>query len=190
MYEKVGSPMKHASFSWWRLSPLLTFIILAGLFWAGLSLTPAKLPLVQINQKMPAFDLPLLQHSAKSFKSQALAGQVYLLNFWASWCEACSHEQNLLLDLAAHHVVIMGINYKDSPDSARSWLKTWGNPYKAVVQDISGHFAIDLGVYGTPETFLIDAKGIIRARHAGILTAEVWQKELLPLYQKWQTHAT
>lgn len=164
----------------WRLTPLLVFGLLVGFFWQGLSLNPQRLPMMQINKQLPFFQIPVLGQPHQQQTSTSLRGQFLLLNVWASWCAACSEEQVFLLELARSGIPIYGINYKDSPTDALKWLSEWGNPFQWVGEDPNGHVSIDLGVYGTPETFLIDPKGIIRYRHAGLLNAAVWKREFVP----------
>lgn len=165
---------------YWRLLPLTLFALLAFFFWRGLSLNPQDLPSVKLGQSLPMFELPALDQKDAKFTSQTMQGQVALLNVWASWCEACTQEQVFLLQLARQGVVIYGLNYKDSTEDATHWLTEWGNPYKAIGSDTRGQVAIDLGVYGAPETFLIDKAGIIQYRHAGILTTKIWEEAFVP----------
>jgi len=116
-----------------------------------------------------------------------MKGRVWLLNIWASWCAPCREEHPLLVQLARSQAVpIVGLNYKDDPRSAQEWLLKLGNPYQANVVDRDGRASIDYGVYGVPETFIVDQAGIIRHKHIGPLTSEVWQKDLLPLIRKLQ----
>ncbi|WP_238551369.1 DsbE family thiol:disulfide interchange protein [Legionella oakridgensis] len=129
---------------------------------------------------MPPFQLPDLNDEHTLFTSNLLQGKTTLLNVWASWCAACSEEQVFLLQLARQGVPLYGLNYKDNPKDATRWLAEWGNPYKRTGNDLNGKVAIELGVYGTPETFLIDAQGVIQYRHAGPLNDEVWTREFLP----------
>lgn len=168
----------------WRLIPLLLFLFLALFLWRGLSLDPQKLPLAQLNQQLPAFNLPILGDNQHYFNSSQLHGNVVLLNVWASWCSACIDEQIFLMQLAEQGIPIFGLNYKDTSDNASKWLSQWGNPYVLVGDDKDGKAAIDLGVYGAPETFLIDKKGFIRFRHVGILTADSWKNDFLPRIQQ------
>ncbi|WP_419420650.1 DsbE family thiol:disulfide interchange protein [Legionella sp. D16C41] len=163
-----------------RLTPLVLFALLAIFLGRGLFLEPQKLPSAQLGQSLPQFKLPLLTAENKVLTNNDLQGDVSILNVWASWCTACSEEQVFLLRLADVGVPIFGLNYKDNNDNAKKWLAEWGNPYKKVGSDTAGKVAIDLGVYGAPETFLIDAKGIIRYRHAGALDEKVWAEEFLP----------
>ena len=164
----------------WRVIPLIVFALLVVFFWRGLSLDPHHLPLAQLDKPLPQFQLPTLSGDQTTLTQTALHGQVALLNVWASWCAACTDEQIFLMQLAREGVVIYGLNYKDNPQEAKQWLAEWGNPYKVVGEDVEGKVAIDLGVYGAPETFLVDKTGVIRYRHAGVLDAVVWQKEFLP----------
>ena len=165
--------------SWWRLSPFLIFMALVLFFWRGLFLKPQILPSVQLGKVLPNFQLPMLDEEG-IFSPQILQGQVSLLNVWASWCSSCADEQVFLMQLAREKIPIYGLNYKDETESAKRWLSEWGNPYQAIGEDKEGKVAIDLGVYGTPESFLIDKKGVIRYRHVGVLTQTVWQSEFLP----------
>lgn len=163
----------------WRLIPLAIFSLLVFFLWRGLSLEPRKLPSAQIGKTLPAFELPTLDGD-KRFTPQLMKGHIALLNIWASWCEACVDEQVFLMKLARESVAIYGLNYKDNPKNARHWLKEWGNPYQVVGQDRAGRVAIDLGVYGAPETLLVDEEGIIRYRHVGVLDEKAWQADFLP----------
>lgn len=165
----------------WRGIPILLFIVLTVFLWHALSLDPHQLPSVQIGKSMPTFNLPQLKNPKARFDSKILPKQVLLFNVWASWCRACVEEQVLLMQLARDGVPIYGLNYKDNSDDALQWLAQWGNPYQLIAQDFTGSVAIDLGVYGAPETFVIDKKGIIRYRHVGVLTQAVWLHDILPL---------
>ncbi len=164
----------------WRMIPFIVFVLLVGFFWRGLSLDPHHVPLAQLDKPLPKFQLQVLGNQQAKFTQASLQGQVTLLNVWASWCAACIDEQTFLLQLAREGIIIYGLNYKDKSQDAKQWLSEWGNPYKLVGEDLKGTVAIDLGVYGAPETFLVDKKGIIRYRHVGVLDAFNWQKEFLP----------
>ena len=170
-----------------RKIPIILFVLLSVFLWRGLSLNPHDLPSAQLGKLVPDFTLPQLQNPNSFFSSSQIRDKVVLLNVWASWCMACTEEQVFLLQLAREGVPIYGLNYKDKSEDALQWLAQWGNPYKLVVQDLHGKVAIDLGVYGAPETFIIDKKGIIRYRHAGIMNQELWQKEILPLMKQLET---
>ncbi|HRD69629.1 MAG TPA: DsbE family thiol:disulfide interchange protein [Legionella sp.] len=165
----------------WRLIPVGLFFLLGIFLWRGLSLDPHNVPSVQIGRPVPDFTLPELQNPDSFINSGILKEQVALLNVWASWCEACVEEQVFMLQLARDGVPIYGLNYKDKTNDALQWLTQWGNPYKLIVQDSDGTAAIDLGVYGAPETFVIDKKGIIRYRHVGVMTQQIWTDKIAPL---------
>lgn len=165
----------------WKAAPIILFVAISVFLWRGLSLDPHHLPSVQVGKTLPSFSLPELASPSELFRSDQLRGKVVLLNVWASWCAACVEEQVFLMQLARQGVVIYGLDYKDNPNEARQWLKQWGNPYQVIASDRQGRAAIDLGVYGAPETFVVDKQGIIRYRHAGVLTQNLWLNELLPL---------
>lgn len=164
-----------------KLIPIVCFILLALFFWRGLSLDPHKLPSAQLGRPVPQFELQRLDGVETPFSSKDLSQKVSVLNVWASWCEACVEEQVFLMELARQGIPLYGINYKDESARARDWLNRWGNPYIMVGEDKEGKTAIDLGVYGAPETFIIDKKGTIRYRHAGVLTEAIWNSKLKPL---------
>lgn len=165
----------------WRIVPIVVFLLLSIFLWRGLSLDPHHLPSVQVGRQIPTFRLPELTNSHSVFSSLQLRNQVVLLNVWASWCEACVEEQAFMLQLARQGVRLYGLNYKDQAVDAQNWLAQWGNPYLKIGQDVQGKVAIDLGVYGAPETFVIDKNGVIRYRHVGVMTAKVWEQTIAPL---------
>jgi cytochrome c biogenesis protein CcmG, thiol:disulfide interchange protein DsbE len=167
-----------------KFIPLIAFVFLVVFFWKGLSLDPRDVPSVQISKPVPEFTLPLLSNPTATFSPHDMKNKVVLLNVWASWCAACTEEQVFLMQLAQDGVPIYGLNYKDSPNDAKKWLATWGNPYLKTGSDIDGRAAIDLGVYGAPETFLIDASGIIRLRHTGPLSEQIWIDKFVPVIKK------
>lgn len=173
----------------WRLWPLLLFSVLVVFLWRGLSLEPARLPSQKINSQVPDFSLPGMSAQDQALTAQVLRGTPLLLNIWATWCESCHEEQVFLLQLSRQGVPIYGLNYKDDKEAAAQWLARWGNPYQRVGFDREGRVAMDLGVYGTPETFLIDQTGIIRYRHAGLLDERVWQREFLPRIEALERRA-
>lgn len=163
-----------------RIVPLVIFMIMTVFFWRGLSLDPHHIPSAQLNQSLPSFRLSVLGDVHQEMTPERLQGQISLLNVWASWCSACMEEQVFLMKLAHQGIPIYGLNYKDTRQEATQWLTEWGNPYRLIGEDSGGYVSIDLGVYGAPETFLLDKKGVIRYRHVGILNARVWQEEFLP----------
>jgi cytochrome c biogenesis protein CcmG/thiol:disulfide interchange protein DsbE len=162
----------------WRLIPFFLFIVLALLFWRGLELDPHHLPSAKIGQTLPNFKLTTLDE--KILTPSSMRGHPAIFNVWASWCMACADEQVTLMQLADKGVAIYGLNYKDTTENARAWLDEWGNPYQQVGEDVDGKVAINLGVYGAPETFLIDKNGVIQYRHVGALTMAAWEKEFMP----------
>ncbi|MFC3907728.1 DsbE family thiol:disulfide interchange protein [Legionella dresdenensis] len=170
----------------WRAIPVVMLVILAALFWRGLSLDPQKLPSTQLGHRLPEFRLPVLTGPKQIFTSESLRGEISILNVWASWCEACIEEQAFLLQLSKSGMPVFGLNYKDDRNNALQWLQEWGNPYRAIGEDSKGNAAIDLGVYVTPETFLIDKQGVIRFRHVGILSKDVWQRDFAPRIKELQ----
>jgi cytochrome c biogenesis protein CcmG/thiol:disulfide interchange protein DsbE len=169
------------------LLPLIAFAVLVVVLAAGLTHDPRRLPSVLIGQPAPFFDLPTLQASHERLSSQALRGRVWILDVWAFWCESCRDEHPLLLDLAALGIApVCGMDYKDEREPALQWLAMAGNPYQVSIVDRSGQTGIDYGVYGVPETFVIDRAGIIRYRQAGPLTRDSLDGMIVPLVKRLQ----
>ncbi len=167
--------------------PLLVFVLLVGFFGVGLMRDPREVPSPLIDKPAPAFRLEQLHDAKKPFAPEDMRGQVWLLNVWASWCVACRIEHPLLVELSrGKSVPIVGLNYKDTPEAASAWLAQWGDPYLLSVKDRDGRVGIDYGVYGVPETFLIDKQGVIRFKQIGPLTEDVWKSRMLPLIQELQ----
>ena len=167
------------------LLPALAFVVIVGFLLVGLGRNPSEIPSPLVGKPAPAWALPGLAGDDAMLRSEALAGEPYLLNVWASWCAPCLQEHPHLIALAERKVVrIVGINYKDRPEDARAWLARHGNPFTQVVADRDGRTAIDFGVYGVPETFLVDGKGVIRFKHIGALTDEAMQSRLLPAIEE------
>lgn len=154
--------------------PLALFIGLGFFLWKGLYLDPRELPSALIDRPMPEFALPSLTEPDKMLTPEGLKGEVALVNVWATWCPTCKEEHAFLNQLATQGVVIYGINYKDEPVKATAWLQRYLNPYREVILDQEGRLGLDLGVYGAPETYIIDAEGTIRYRHVGAVDAKVW----------------
>lgn len=170
-----------------KILPFILFIVIITLLGFGLSWHPTQISSPLIDKSVPTFSLPNLLDKDKKVTNRNLVGHVTLLNVWATWCVGCAEEHNFLLTFIQHNdVVLYGLNYKDDPLAAKKWLKEHGNPYKMIAVDQTGNVAIDWGVYGTPETFLIDKKGIIRYKQVGPLTLKNWQEELSPLINKLQ----
>ena len=162
--------------------PIAAFAVLGILLARGLSLDPRKIPSPLVGKPLPAFSLPTLENPGRKVANTDLRGQVVLINVWASWCAACRQEHPLLMELAQRQVVpVTGLNYKDQRPDAEQMLRTMGNPYGINLVDADGRVGIDWGVYGVPETFLIDKSGIIRFKHIGPITRESWERDLAPL---------
>lgn len=168
-----------------RFLPLIIFVVMLGFLAVGLGLNPREVPSPLINKPAPSFTLPTLGSPDKTFSPQDLRGKVWLLNVWASWCVACRIEHPVLVELAKTGVVpIYGLNYKDKRDDAIRWLGNFGDPYQQSLSDTEGLVGIDFGVYGVPETFVIDKVGVIRLKHIGPVTPEALQNTILPLIRK------
>ena len=184
------------------LVPLLLFFGLAGFLAFGLTLNPREVPSPLIDKPAPSFKLARVDDPATAFALEEMRGQVWLLNVWASWCVACRQEHPLLVRMAKQKLVpVVGLNYKEvrgdggismrgmaleaetalAVERARGWLSDHGDPYVLSVLDVDGRVGIDFGVYGVPETFLIDAEGRIRYKHIGPITPDVFSGRILPL---------
>ena len=163
--------------------PLIIFAALALLLFRGLALDPRELPSALIDRPLPQFTLPALGRE-QPLSRDDITGRVALLNVWATWCVSCRVEHPYLLQIAASGVPIYGINYKDEDAAAARWLAELGDPYRANIADREGSLGLDLGVYGAPETYLVDAEGVIRYRHVGVVDERVWQTILQPMYQQ------
>ncbi|TQV78239.1 DsbE family thiol:disulfide interchange protein [Exilibacterium tricleocarpae] len=161
--------------------PLLVFIPLAVLFWRGLSIDPAHMPSALLDQPVPPFSLATVRDPERRVDETQFRGKVSLLNVWATWCVACRVEHPFLVQLAEQGVPIYGVNYKDDVEAAREWLKTLHDPYILSVVDSDGRLGIDLGVFGAPETYVVDAEGIIRYKHVGVVDERVWRQKIAPL---------
>jgi cytochrome c biogenesis protein CcmG, thiol:disulfide interchange protein DsbE len=161
--------------------PLVVFVALGLLLAYGLNLDPRRIPSPLIGKPLPAFSLSTVADPARKVSRDDLRGRVYLLSVWASWCVACREEHPLLNELTSRKAVtIIGLNYKDNREDALRWLGVLGNPYEVSLSDQDGRLGIDLGVYGVPETFLIDKEGVIRYKQIGPMTPEVWEKIIAP----------
>lgn len=167
------------------LIPLAVFLVLVGFLAVGLGLKPSEVPSPLIGKPAPQFSLPKLSDPSKTFSPTDMKGQVWLLNVWASWCVACKQEHPVLMELARKNIVpIVGLDYKDQRDPALEFLRRGGDPYLLSAVDESGRVGIDYGVYGVPETFLIDKQGIIRYKHIGPITPKSLQETILPLVEQ------
>ncbi|HRP29523.1 MAG TPA: DsbE family thiol:disulfide interchange protein [Burkholderiaceae bacterium] len=170
---------------WKYLAPLALFVILLGFLAVGLNLNPREVPSPLIGKPAPAFDLPRLDDPSQRITRQDLAGKVWILNVWASWCVACHEEHPVLVEFARRRLVpIYGLNYKDERGNAIEWLSRLGNPYEASLSDTDGRVGINFGVYGVPETFVIDKQGVIRLKQIGPVTPEVLRDRIEPLIRE------
>lgn len=165
--------------------PLILFAVLALFLYRGLQLDPRELPSALIDRPLPAFELPALGQDRVLTREQVI-GEVALFNVWATWCVSCRVEHPYLHMLAERGVPIYGVNYKDEDADALRWLAELGDPYRLNIVDAQGTLGLDLGVYGAPETYLVDAAGVIRYRHVGVVDERVWRDILQPLYDELQ----
>jgi cytochrome c biogenesis protein CcmG, thiol:disulfide interchange protein DsbE len=167
------------------LLPLGIFVVLVGFLLVGLNLNPRQVPSPLIGKPAPEFQLQQLHQAEQTLTSKDNLGKVWLLNVWASWCVSCREEHPLLVELAKSGIVpVYGLNYKDQRDDALRWLKQFGDPYTVSIVDPEGRTGIDYGVYGVPETYVIDKNGIIRYKQIGPVTVEALQTKILPLVKE------
>ena len=176
-------PLRSKRFAY--LGPLATFLTLAIILAWGMSRDPSTIPSALIDKAVPQFSLPPVKGRSLGLSSNDLSGEVSLVNVFASWCVACREEHPVLMQMKSDAIVpIHGLNYKDQPDNAARWLNTMGDPYTRTGADISGRVAIDWGVYGVPETFVITKDGRIAYKHIGAVTPKVVDETLLPLIRR------
>ena len=169
------------------LIPLAIFLVVAGFLFKGLFLDPREVPSPLVGKPTPQFSLPRLDSPEKVFSPKEMLGKVWLFNAWASWCPACKDEHPLLVELAkTNFVPIIGLDYKDTNADAQQWLDQAGNPYTINVVDADGRVGIDYGVYGVPETYVIDKKGVIAYKQIGPVTEEALRDKIIPLVKKLQ----
>jgi cytochrome c biogenesis protein CcmG/thiol:disulfide interchange protein DsbE len=169
------------------LVPLAVFVVICGFLLLGLWRDPREVPSPLIDKPAPAFQLARLDDPTHTVRLEDLRGQVWLLNVWASWCVSCREEHPLLVALGKANIVpIVGLDYKDETTAGKRWLADNGNPYTTSVVDRDGKVGIDWGVYGVPETFVIDKAGTIRYKQIGPLTAEALEKKIVPLIRELQ----
>jgi cytochrome c biogenesis protein CcmG/thiol:disulfide interchange protein DsbE len=170
---------------WQFILPLALFAVLVMFLMRGLNLNPREVPSPLIGKPAPSFALPRLDDPARMLGREDLLGKVWILNVWASWCVACREEHPLLVEFAKRKVVpIYGLNYKDGRDDAQRWLARFGDPYTASISDTQGKVGIDFGVYGVPETFVIDKQGVVRFKHIGPVTPDVLREKIEPLVKQ------
>jgi cytochrome c biogenesis protein CcmG/thiol:disulfide interchange protein DsbE len=167
--------------------PFVVFVVLAGFLFVGLNLNPREVPSPLVGKPAPAFTLPQLHEPAKQFSPADMKGQVWLLNVWASWCVSCKEEHPVLMELSRRNIVpIYGLDYKDKQGDAELWLKKGGDPYVLSVADAEGRIGIDYGVYGVPETYVIDKQGVIQYKQIGPVTPQNLTEKILPLVAELQ----
>jgi len=169
------------------LLPLILFVVMAVFLALGLTLNPRDIPSPLIDKPAPAFSLPVLSNPQQRLTQQDLKGKVWLLNVWASWCVSCRSEHPVLNQFSRQQAVtIIGLDYKDEPQAARQWISQLGNPYDTIIMDVEGRTGIDYGVYGVPETFVIDKQGIIRYKFTGPVSTDDIENTLLPMIKTLQ----
>lgn len=169
------------------LIPLVLFVVITAFLAVGLTKDPSRVPSPLIGKPVPDFDLPRLEADAGRIGPAEMRGEVWLLNIWATWCAGCREEHHVLMEAASRDGVrILGLDYKDERGAALRWLEQRGNPYFASAFDPEGRVGIDLGVYGVPETYVIDAEGIIRHKTIGPVSMENLKREILPLVRRLQ----
>lgn len=167
--------------------PLVVFLVLAAFLFVGLGLNPHEVPSPLIDKPAPAFNLPQLHDTNKKFTTEEMKGKVWLLNVWASWCVSCREEHPILMSLAEQKIVpIYGLDYKDKKEDGEAWLRQGGDPYTLIAMDRDGRVGIDYGVYGVPETYVIDKQGIIRYKQIGPVTHQSLREKILPLVAELQ----
>lgn len=167
------------------LLPLLAFLLLVGMFVIGLTKDPSRIPSPLLGNPAPEYALPSLQNPDVQVGSADFAGQVALVNIWATWCPGCRQEHGFLMELAAENALpIYGLNWRDNRPDALQWLRTLGNPYATSAFDADGRVGIDWGAYGAPETFLVDKNGMVVHKHIAPLTREIWEQDFVPLLEQ------
>lgn len=169
------------------LIPLLLFLVLAAFLYRGLSLNPSARDSALLAEKFPAFELSTLENPQARVDESLFEGQVTLVNVWGEWCPTCKQEMPQLLDLAERGVRLIGVDYKDTREKGKQFLAEFGNPFETNIFDPDGDLGFELGVYGAPETFLVDAEGTIRYHHTGYITPEDVTQTILPEVNKWRT---
>jgi cytochrome c biogenesis protein CcmG/thiol:disulfide interchange protein DsbE len=168
------------------LIPIIAFALIGALLWKGLSLDPRRIPSPLIGKALPEFSLTRVHQPKKAVSPKDLYGRVYLLNVWASWCVACRQEHPLWMEVERERLVpIIGLDYKDKRKNALKFLAELGDPYEMSLADMNGRVGIDLGVYGVPETFVIDKQGVIRHKHIGPITEKALMEEIMPVVRQY-----
>jgi cytochrome c biogenesis protein CcmG/thiol:disulfide interchange protein DsbE len=161
--------------------PVLGFLVLGGMMWRGLYLDSRTLPSALIDRPLPEFELRSLELGDRLVTRQDLPNEPFILNIWGSYCLPCLQENPIFMAAMENKIIpIVGVNYKDRDDAAREWLDDNGNPFTLNIIDDTGRYGIDLGVYGAPETFIVDASGVIRFKHIGVIDYRIWDDEIMP----------
>jgi len=161
--------------------PFVLFVLLALFLWKGLDRNPHAVPSPFINRSLPDFRMASLSDPNEFVNNKVFKGHVSLLNVFASWCSTCRAEHPMMMDIARSHLVMLyGLNYKDKRETAKKFIDKYGDPYVSIIYDPRGLLGVDLGVYGTPEVFVIDRQGVIRYKYVGAITPEVWRNTLRP----------
>lgn len=169
------------------VAPIITFIVLVIFFWFALDRDPTKLKSNLIDKPVPQFKLPALTNPEIVYTNESLPDELFLLNVWGSWCGPCHIEHPYLMKFSQQYQVpIVGVNYKDKTRDGLEFIESKGNPYSMIIADQSGQFGIDLGVYGAPETYVIDASGTIRYRYVGVIDDRSWETKILPVIEQVQ----
>ncbi len=177
-----NAPAVEGRSKWRFLLPLAAFLALAVLLGVGLGLNPREVPSPLVGKPAPQFELPQLHRADAKFSPDEMRGKVWMLNVWASWCVACREEHPVLVQLAKSGVMpIIGLNYKDKREDGIAWLARFGDPYQLSAHDEKGQVGIDYGVYGVPETYVIDKAGVIRYKRIGVVTPQIVSQKILPL---------
>lgn len=162
--------------------PVAVFLVLAVFMWRGLYLDTRTLPSVLIDQPLPEFELRSLEMGDQLLTTADLPDEPFILNIWGSYCLPCLQENPIFMSAKEQGIIpIIGLNYKDRDEAARNWLDINGNPFDLNIIDDNGRYGIDLGVYGAPETFLVDANGVIRFKHIGVINYRIWEDEIMPV---------
>ncbi|RYY75281.1 MAG: DsbE family thiol:disulfide interchange protein [Gammaproteobacteria bacterium] len=162
-------------------TPLGIFVVLVGFFFRGLSLDPNEMPSALLNKPVPKFSLPRLENPQETRSENILQGKVSLLNVWATWCVTCRQEHAFLNQLKNQGMHIIGLDYKDNSADAQRWIAELGNPYDEILVDEDGRVGLDLGVFGAPETYVVDKQGVIRYKYIGDLNQKVWDETIKPI---------
>ncbi len=167
------------------IAPFAAFTALVIYFGLGLQRDPSLIPTVLIDQPAPVFDLPAIEGYTEGFSSDDLKGEITLVNIFGSWCVGCRVEHPVLMEIAERgDIPIMGIDWKDPPGAGAAWLQRFGDPYTRIGDDFAGRVAIDFGITGAPETFVVDAKGRIRYKQVGPITPQIWREDIAPVIQE------